>query len=58
MNTNDIQPFTVGEELAAIQRGHERGLVTDEELSQRLSELELLLLGAPQYRQNNLSVSR
>jgi hypothetical protein len=61
MNTNSIRPFVANEELAAVRRGHECGLVTDEELSQRLGELDRLLwVGAPRsaYRQSDLSVAR
>jgi hypothetical protein len=37
-----MRSFVASEELAAVRRGHERGLITDEELSQRLGEVERL----------------
>ncbi|HEX9342271.1 MAG TPA: hypothetical protein VF995_01470 [Actinomycetota bacterium] len=61
MNTNSIRSFVADEELAAVRRGHERGLVTDEELTQRLGEVERILwIGSPRspYRQSDLSVAR
>lgn len=39
---DDMRSFVASEELAAVRRGHERGLITDEELSQRLGEVERL----------------
>jgi len=61
MNTNSIRPFVADEELAAVRRGHERGLVTDDELAQRLGEVERLLwVSVPRspYRHSDLSVAR
>lgn len=61
MSTSSFRGFVADQELAAVRRGHERGLVTDEELSQRLGEVERLLsLGAarPANRPRDLSAAR